>query len=59
MNADTTQSQVDANCKMIRQLKWLQQEYWDSYQHEINKLVSQNEDLLKKEVKAQVEAKHG
>lgn len=46
MNTDTTQSKVDANCKAIRQLRWLQKEYWDSYQFEINKLVAENEDLL-------------
>lgn len=46
---NTTQSKVDANCKAIRQLKWLQKEYWDSYQFEINKLVAENETLLKSE----------
>ncbi len=48
---DPTNAKVDANCKVIRQLRWLQKEYWESYEHEIAKLVDENETLLKAETK--------
>lgn len=47
MNATDTNAKVEANCKAIRQLQWLQKEYWQSYEHEIKKLVDENEALLK------------
>lgn len=56
MGNDSIQKQVDANCNQIRQLKWLQREYWDSYQHQINKLVEANEALLKSEAKKETAA---
>ena len=46
-----TNPEVAANCNMIRQLKWLQREYWDSYDYQIKKLVEANETLLKSEQK--------
>ena len=46
-----TNAEVEANCKIIRQLKWLQNEQWEHYDYEIKKLVDRNEALLKAELK--------
>lgn len=46
MTTDTPTT-FEKNCNAIRQLKWLQREYWDHYEFEIKKLVHENEALLK------------